>query len=156
MTFPLIVVMLVLIMTQSSWQNKITGFCYLVSVIYVNYYMIFMPEYYFLLSALFEGTGICLVLNAVQSYTNNLASKLQAMCLILVAIQFAFYSLWYQGIEIIGNYAIESFYSLTWTAYYWVVCAILVGSSGSFGSAIKYFRFYSSCNGVYKRNTRTP
>ena len=67
-----------------------------------------------------------------------------------------FYFLWYQGIEIIGNYAIESFYSLTWTAYYWVVCAILVGSSGSFGSAIKYFRFYSSCNGVYKRNTRTP
>jgi len=144
-------------LAQKNQSNKMIALTFTVSAILISHYVTFHPDYFFLLSALSEGTGICLMLNAVQLEHNRLALKLQAMCLVLVALQCSFYTIWYLGITTIAGFAVESIYAYTWTAYYLMVCAILTKESGSFGTAIEYsgFRGFSvglrKCNGPLYR-----
>lgn len=143
--------MVALSFAQKSQSNKMIAFTFTVSAILISHYVTFHPDYFFLFSALTEGTGICLMLHAVQLEHNRLALKLQAMCLVLVALQCSFYATWYLGVTTIAGFAVASIYAYTWTAYYLMVCAILTKESGSFGTAIKYFGFRGSSTGLYKR-----
>lgn len=125
---------------QKDFNGRIAGLVFVSCSLFVNYYVTFHPEYVFLSSALSEGTGICIALGMLQFEPNKTATKLQAMCLVLVVLQCLFYMAWYAEVVSVMGVAIDTVYSRTWNIYYLIICVILRKESGQIGTFFKHFR----------------
>lgn len=143
MTAFLAILMFVLSLVQKNKSDKIAALIFSVSAVFLSYFTTYNPKFYFLSSALYEGTGIFALLTIVQLQSNQVAQKLKSACMVLVILQSVFYCIWYAEINVLFGFKIHQIYAYTWTVYYSMICAILLSGTLLSGLVIKHFRLCS-------------